>query len=142
MLYYQLAYCVDCCIPVYWLCLPESTPVQRVTISGNTYLVFRCDACLHKKANPESEKPSCRECKHSEGYLKKIVPITKSETETIEPGFVHPCCALSFPNIYQMGSPVNMSIKICSGIELSEIEKVPGPAPVCDICETSTPRML
>lgn len=93
------------------------------------------------KANSESLKPCCRECKHSEGYLKKIVPIQK-DTETIDPGFVHPCCALSFPNIYQMGSPVNMSIKICTGVELSEIDRMADPAPVCELCKTSTPRML
>jgi hypothetical protein len=24
---YRLVYCVDCCIPVYWMCLSENTPI-------------------------------------------------------------------------------------------------------------------
>jgi len=133
MLYYQLAYCVDCCVPVYWMCLPESTPVQKVAIKGETYIVFQCEACAYKKAHPDREAPACRECSHSKGYLKKIIPVAQG-SETLSARFVHPVCALSFPNIYQMGSPANMSIKLCSGIEINELDKESEPAPICSLC--------
>jgi hypothetical protein len=37
---YELVYCVDCEIPVYWMCLGENTHVQEITVKRKNYYVF------------------------------------------------------------------------------------------------------
>ena len=124
MLLYNLVYCVDCQVPVYWVCLPESTPVQQIQVEGATYFVFRCDVCSH---NFEGEKEACcRECNQEGGYLKKI------NVNGDQPQFIHPICAVSFPNIYQFSCPKMMEIQLCQNIELKDIDKVTDDC--CDIC--------
>ena len=140
MMLYRLVYCVDCSIPVYWMCLGENIPVQLVSINDQEYLVFHCDACQYKRTNPDKEV-CCKECRHQEGYLKKLAPININE-QPKEFEFVHPVCALSFPNIYQMGGPGNMHFKLCSGVDSKEIDKPTEPVRQCDICHESTARML
>jgi hypothetical protein len=139
ILYYRLVYCVDCSIPVYWMCLSENTPVQRVSIDKTEYLVFKCDACHLKSTNGATAE--CRECKHSTGYLKKVQPININDKQ-IDLGHIHPVCAMSFPNVYQFGSPANMNIKLCAGVDLKEIAKISDQSQPCDICQKVTPRML
>lgn len=82
MLLYRLVYCVDCCIPVYWMCLGENVQVQKVKLGGQEngknsfepqeFLVFQCEACKEKKEKDSDEKIECCECKQSGGFLKKI----------------------------------------------------------------------
>ena len=51
--------------------------------------------------------------------------------------FIHPICAISYPNIYQFGRPANMNIKMCSGINPSTQN-----SGECSICLKKTPRVL
>ena len=51
--------------------------------------------------------------------------------------FVHPVCALSFPNMYQLGSPVNMDFKTCNPSQKDSGEEME-----CNICQKSSVRML
>ena len=48
--------------------------------------------------------------------MKKLVSSKDDE-------FIHPICAMSYPNIYQMGGPANMRIKFCKDVDRSEIDK-------------------
>ena len=53
-----------------------------------------------------------------DGFMKKLATTTKEEGDE----FIHPICALSYPNIYQMGGPTNMRFKFCKDVERSEID--------------------
>ena len=88
---YRLVYCVDCCIPVYWMCLGENTPVQEAIIKKKPYLVFKCDCCNAKSQGSKLSDIRCVECKNRSGYMKKLLGSEQ---------YVHPVCALSFPNAY------------------------------------------
>ena len=70
----------------------------------------------------------CIECKNKGGYMKRIL---NNES------FIHPICAISYPNIYQFGRPANMNIKMCSGINPSTQN-----SGECSICLKKTPRVL
>jgi hypothetical protein len=52
-------------------------------------------------------------------------------------GYIHPICAMTYPNIYQFGRPSNMNIKLCQGVEASQ-----EPNGECNICCKKTPRLL
>ena len=54
--------------------------------------------------------------------MKKLVLSSKEQEE-----FIHPICAMSYPNIYQMGGPANMSIKFCKDVDREEIDKTSDP---------------
>jgi hypothetical protein len=95
--------------------------------------VFKCDSC----SNPDTNA-FCRECNQSGGYLKKLM---KGSSED-DLGFIHPVCAMAWPNIYQFGSPVNMSIKLCAGVEVKDINKFSDPDNECSICDQKTARTL
>ena len=56
--------------------------------------------------------------------------------------FVHPVCALSFPNIYQLGGPGNMNLKFCSQVDIFEISKIKDSSVKCDLCDKSSARLL
>jgi len=88
------------------MCLSETTPVQEITINDRKYLVFQCDVCQAKKQGKlNNENIKCIECHNHHGYLKKISLSTPKQQNDDEFGFIHPICALSFPNIYALGGP-------------------------------------
>ena len=76
--------------------------------------------------------------------MKKISLATPKIQITENDGnaYIHPICALSFPNIYQLGGPANMNFKLCSNIDPNEIKKMPVNPKICDFCSHSTPRMI
>jgi len=75
-----------------------------------------------KSKNDSNKRINCRECQIDDGYMKKLVLSSKEEEE-----FIHPICAMSYPNIYQMGGPANMSIKFCKDVDREEIDKTSDP---------------
>lgn len=123
---YRLVYCVSCSVPVYWMCLGEDVPVQEVQIRKKKFLVFECDACR------SGTKPSCEECKNTGGYLQKLGGSHSDK-------FVHPVCALSYPTIYQMGSPSEMRFDLCNGLTEPPTEES---NQTCAICNKASSRML
>ena len=128
---YRLVYCVDCCIPVYWMCIGENTPVQEIVIKKKPYLVFKCDCCNAKsQGSKQISDIRCVECKNGSGYMKKLLGSDQ---------FVHPVCALSYPNVYQIGSPTNMDFKTCQsgGSKDSSVEELE-----CSLCQKSSSRIL
>lgn len=63
----------------------------------------------------EEKRYSCLECRQRGGYLKKIHFLSEImiEGQAVKEGFVHPVCAMAFPNLYQWGSPESMEISLC-----------------------------
>jgi hypothetical protein len=53
--------------------------------------------------------------------------------------FIHPVCALSFPNVYQIGNPSDMRFGLCD-----DLVEPPKDASThsCDICKKSTSRSI
>ena len=69
--------------------------------------------------------------------MKKLVLSSKDDHE-----FIHPVCAMSYPNIYHMGSPANMSIKLSKDVDRTEIDRTIDENQICEICKVNTPRIL
>lgn len=137
-LLYQLVYCVECSVPVYWGCLPDREKVQAISVNEREYFVFKCEVCYFKATGKDT--PHCRECLNEGGYMKKVY---SNEEKDLFFGFIHPVCALSFPNIYTIDNPVSMKIKLCTGVQSRDLEGEPDQSSnICDICNISTPRIL
>ena len=98
------------------------------------YLVFKCDVCeeksrdrrrmakqLHQSGDqdlneqPDESKYCCIECRQPGGLLRKISfeEGVLVNDQIVKEAFVHPVCAMAFPNLYQWKSPESMEIRLC-----------------------------
>ena len=82
---------------------------------------------------------TCMECNNPGGYMKKLLGSKKDP-----PQFIHPICAITYPKIYQIGSPANMYFKHCQGVDKKSVYEILDHQKEneCEICKKISPRML
>ena len=108
------------------MCLGDAERVEAARIDGHEYLVFRCQRCQN---NASDQK--CLECGKEAGHMIKCR----------DKGWIHPVCALAYPQIYAISSPKTMEFAVSKEIDAANLYKV-DTEKKCAICDEPSARLL